>query len=141
MTIQEIKKDFFSFRNGIVAKTFLDSGYPYKHIYGLQLPQLTQIAVRIGMPSHELAKELWNDRECRESRLLSLWLFDRELLSRDELKSMIADVKTREEADMLAFKVLKRMPDAREILEDPELFGEGENLSAYVKEALRRNLE
>ena len=138
MTFQEIKKEFFSFRNGIVAKTFLDSGYPYKHIYGLQLPELGRIARNCGMPDETLARELWADRECRESRLLATWLFDPEKHDIETSTEIIRDVKTQEEADILAFRFLKRLPFAPELLKID--FGEMP-FATYTLRALQRNLQ
>ena len=137
MNFQEIKKEFFSFRNGIVAKAFLDSGYPYRHIYGLQVPELGRIARECGMPDEEIAKSLWADRECRESRLLASWMFDTGKHTLETVKEIIGDVKTAEEADLLAFRFLKRLPFAEELLETdiPDT-----GLSGYTIEALRRNL-
>ena len=137
MKFQEIKKEFFSFRNGIVAKTFLDSGYPYKHIYGLQLPELGRIARKSDMPDEALGRELWSDRECRESRLLASWFFDPNEATMDSVREIIEDVKTREEADILAFRFLKRLPFAEELAKTSV---EGPGHASYSIEALKRNL-
>lgn len=137
MKFQEIKKEFFSFRNGIVAKTFLDSGYPYKHIYGLQLPELGRIARESDMPDEALGRELWADRECRESRLLAAWFFDPNEAAMESVWEIIKDVKTREEADILAFRFLKRLPFAEELAKTPM---EGAGHASYTIEALKRNL-
>ena len=138
MTHQEIKKEFFSFRNGIVAKAFLDAGYPYKHIYGLQLPELGRIARECGMPDMAMARELWEEKECRESRLLATWLFDPDATSREYALALIEEVKTVEEADMLAFRLLKKLPFAEELIKTakPE-----NDLAKYAIEALKRNLQ
>ena len=42
--IRQIKSDFFSLRNGEIADTLRKAGSPYKIIFGLQMPQLEQIA-------------------------------------------------------------------------------------------------
>ena len=44
MDLQSIKKDFFVFRNGIVADTLRKAGMPHKVIFGLQIPQIAAIA-------------------------------------------------------------------------------------------------
>ena len=47
MTIQEIKKEFFTFRNGFLADTLRKAGMPYAVIFGLNVPQLGDIARRV----------------------------------------------------------------------------------------------
>ena len=44
--IKEIKHSFLAFRNGIVSDTLRKAGMPYGIIFGLQLPQLAEIARR-----------------------------------------------------------------------------------------------
>ena len=72
--MKDIKKEFFAFRNGITADILRKAGMPYKIIFGLQVPQIAQIA-RGHKPDMELADRLWNDTEVRESRLLATYLF------------------------------------------------------------------
>lgn len=131
MDIRDIHHKFFSFRNGIVAKTFHDAGDPHVRIFGLQLPQLGAIARETGFDA-SLAKALWSERDCRESRLLACYLFNPDLLSREEAVEMANDVQSREEADILAWRLLRRLPYASSL---PDL------LDGYIKEALERNLE
>ena len=131
MTIQEIKQQFFSFRNGIVAKAFLDAGAPYKTMFGLQLPQLSEIARGAGT-DHQLALTLWADSGCRESRLLACWLFDKDKITKEDALRLAQEAATREETDILVFRLLRHLPFAEELKE---------SLSGYTKEALIRNLE
>lgn len=78
-----------------------------------------------------LALQLWAEKECRESRLLACYLFDPENLSREEALALARDVISREEADILAWRLLRKLPFATELL--PLLGG-------YMAEALNRNL-
>lgn len=55
--IQEIKRRFFAMRNGIVADTMRKGGLGYKMVFGLNLPQIVEIAADIT-PSRELAEQL-----------------------------------------------------------------------------------
>ncbi len=137
MTIQEIKKEFFTFRNGFLADTLRKAGMPYAVIFGLNVPQLGDIARRVlGDSTDEnrnaLARELWSDTKVRESRLLACWLFNPETLGIDEAKDMMDSVRTREEADILAFRLLRRLPFAKEL--------SAQAPGSYVCEALLRNL-
>lgn len=131
MEIKEIKERFFAFRNGIVAQALREAGMPYKVIFGLQLPQIAEIARENGV-DHNLAEALWADRECRESRLLACRLFDKTLVGKEKAIEMANDARTREESDILSFFLLRHFPFAGEIADE---------LDGYSREALKRNLE
>ena len=45
--IQLIKRRFFAMRNGIVADTIRKAGFDYRMIFGLNLPQLKDIAAEL----------------------------------------------------------------------------------------------
>ena len=131
MEIKEIKQLFFSFRNGIVAEAFRNvPNNPYVTIFGLQVPQLAEIARKVGK-DHQLAVLLWADSGCRESRLLACWLFDPENVSQEDALRLCREALTREETDILAFRLLRFLPFARDL---------EENLTGYSREALLRNL-
>lgn len=138
--IAAIKRDFMAYRNGIVADTLRKAGMPYSLIFGLQLPQLSAIARSNGMPDRELARGLWQDRNVRESRLLACWLFDAEKTDIEQALELARDIRTREEGDILAFRLLRRLPFAedlaRQLGAEPE-----DSLPYYCATALRRNLE
>ena len=131
MDLNDIHRKFFSFRNGIVAKTFSDAGDPHRRIFGLQIPQLAAIARETGHDS-SLARQLWSEKDCREARLLACYLFNPDELSEEEAFLLASDVISREEADILAWRLLRHLPFAPEILP---------RLSGYMAEALSRNLQ
>ena len=131
MDIKDIKQQFFGFRNGIVAEAFRNAGAPYKTVFGLQIPQLSEIARGAGT-DHQLALTLWADSGCRESRLLACWLFDKEKITMEDALRLAQEAATREETDILAFRLLRHLPFAEELKE---------NLTGYTKEALIRNLD
>lgn len=118
--MQEIKKLFFTYRNSAVADTLRRYGIPHKVIFGLQVPQLAAIASELQFDdaaSHmETARKLWADREVRESRLLACYLFDHETMTEEEALQLSRDTRTQEEADILAFRLLKRLPYAESLL-------------------------
>lgn len=120
MTVAEIKHQFMALRNGIVADTLRKAGFPYHVVFGLQLPQLGQIAASVREDASDealsaLADTLWQDREVRESRLLATWLFNPATLTRGEALAMAADTRTAEEADILVFRLLRHTPYAAEL--------------------------
>ena len=137
MTIQEIKKQFFALRNGMLADTLRKAGMPYGIIFGMNVPQLGQLARDITADPDsdlgQLAGQLWADRNVRESRLLACWLFPVEAVTPEAALAMMADVQTREEADILAFRLLRRLPFAERLATEAP--------ADYAREALVRNLD
>lgn len=97
MDLQSIKKDFFVFRNGIVADTLRKAGMPHKVIFGLQIPQIAAIAKDLT-PSSELAEALWNDSEVRESRILATYLFPVDEMSLERQPGFLAPSEPRKRA-------------------------------------------
>lgn len=136
MDLQSIKKDFFVFRNGIVADTLRKAGMPHKVIFGLQIPQIAAIAKDLT-PSSELAEALWNDSEVRESRILAIYLFPVDEMSLEKAFRLLGSVRTPEESDMLAFRLLKRLPFASEILKEAE---KDPGIPEYAVASLRNHL-
>lgn len=123
MTINQIKHEFLAFRNGIVADTLRKAGYPFSIIFGLQLPQLKEIAAQIGKDK-ELGLKLWQDENVRESRILALLVLPPEEVSFDEAIYLALTIRSREEADLLPFLLLRHMSDfsiVRFALASPEL--------------------
>ena len=136
MDLQSIKKDFFVFRNGIVADTLRKAGMPHKVIFGLQIPQIAAIAKALT-PSSVLAEALWNDSEVRESRILATYLFPVDEMSLEKAIWLLGSVRTQEESDMLAFRLLKRLHFASEILKEAEKDPE---IPEYAVASLRNHL-
>lgn len=142
MTIREIRQKFYALRNGLLADTLRKGGISHEIIFGLNVPQLSEIAREVKASSSAedaetmnllaLGRELWADRKSRESRLLACWLIPAGEISGEEAMEMMKDVMTREEADILAFRLLRYHPQAREIAEKAP--------AGYAREALLRNL-
>lgn len=95
-------------RNGVVAETLRNAGDCHNVIFGLQLPDLTAIARELE-PSEELAEALWADSGVRESRLLACYLMPHEAMTPDKAIGMAASTRTREEGDILAFRLLRHL--------------------------------
>ncbi|MDE5807939.1 MAG: hypothetical protein K2H76_07450 [Muribaculaceae bacterium] len=133
--LKDIKQKFFAFRNGILADA-LRKQTDYGVIFGLQIPQIAEIARSLDS-SLALAQALWDDVKVRESRLLATYLFPVGEIDREKALVLASEVKTVEEADMLAFRLLKRLPDAPQILEAME---SREDISEYMKKTLANHL-
>lgn len=115
--MKEIKHLFFTYRNGAVADTLRRYGIPHKTIFGLDVPRLAEIA-RGLTPSLELADRLWADSDVRESRLLAAYLYPPAEVTADKALELARGVRTQEEADMLAFRLFKRLDFAGRLLHD-----------------------
>lgn len=111
----EIKKDFFAYRNGIIADSVRKLYPSGTKIYGLTVPQFIEISKKYKKNS-TLAFRLWQDKECRESRLLALYLLPIEFLNKLMAGEMIRDVRSIEEAEFLSFKILRHLPFKEELL-------------------------
>lgn len=118
-TLKEIRHQFLVYRNGMVADALKKAGYPYNLIYGLQLPQLNLIAKNL-VSDYSLAMSLWQQKDVRESRLLSFFLFPKEEMTLDIALSLINSLQTPEEADILNFKLLRFLPFAAELAAIPD---------------------
>ena len=68
--MQQIKRHFFAMRNGIVADVLRKAGSPFRIIFGLTLPQITDVANATGKNA-ELARRLWDNKTTRCSMLLA----------------------------------------------------------------------
>lgn len=114
-----IRKQFYALRNGLIADTLRKGGLEQKYIFGLQLPQIKETATLFRPEDDKeaaaLARDLWGDKECREARLLACHLMPPAEFSKDEAVMWAKDITTREEADILAFRLIRYLPDAAEI--------------------------
>ena len=103
--MQQVKRRLFAMRNGVVADALRKGGSSFRLIFGLNLPQLREIAAEIG-EDKELAMELRNNTSTRESLLLSLLIWPREELTSEELWEMSGDIADREVADLFCHRLL-----------------------------------
>ena len=138
--VRMIRKEFFALRNGMSADTLRKGGLEQKYIFGLQLPQIKDTATRFRPKKDEeaarLARTLWNDRECREARLLACHIMPPSLVGIDEAKKWAEEAASREEADILAFRLLRYLHFRSDIAD--ELANSDNPLRKYTAEAIRR---
>lgn len=104
-------------RNGIVADTLRRAGASYRVIFGVNLPQLKEIASDIGYDA-ELARELWANVSTRESVLLAPMIMPEDDFTIDEARLWIASAPSAEAIDVLCLRLLGRMPFARQIADE-----------------------
>ncbi len=112
--IQNIKRRFFAMRNGIIADTLRKSGSPYRLIFGLNLPQITEIALSVGKNA-TIAETLHADTATRESQLMAPMIMPEEEMTREKALQWLLGATSGEAADILCHKLLRRLPYALEV--------------------------
>ena len=115
--LKVIKKDFFCYRNGAIADSLRKLYRPGTIIYGLIVPQFIEISQKYPKDL-ELGMALWEDKNIRESRLLALYILPPYELDKENVKKMILDVESVEEAEFLAFRILRHLPYAKDLYEE-----------------------
>ena len=117
-TLREIRKEFFAFRNGIVADKLRKAGDPHGMIMGCLLVDVSAITQRYREAINDVevlktvAQELWNDTNSRECRLAAPMLYPAEEMNLDQAIQWCETVETTEVADNLCHKLLRHIPDA-----------------------------
>lgn len=127
--MQAVKRRFFAMRNGDLAAQIARGGIAYRINFGLNLPQIRDIAAQIvegTLPDHphapadeerrELARMLWQNATTRESRLIVPFILNAGDIDLNEARSMVNEVNTVEVADVLCHRLLRNHPDAATIV-------------------------
>lgn len=128
-TVKVLKQRLFAMRNGIVADALRKSWCPHKIIFGLNLPQLTEIAAEFEQ-SQELADHLFADQALRESVLIAPMLYPHEQLTLERARQLCYGVQWHEDADLLCFKLLKKTDFAEDLAD--ELCKQKDSLLRYT---------
>ena len=142
--LREIRKEFFAFRNGIVADKLRQAGDPHSIIMGCLLVDVQGIASRFRESINSddqlatIATELWNDTNSRECRLAAPMLYPAELMSMEQALQWCQTVETVEIADNLCHKLLRRLPEADALFR--QLIAEEHPLLKYTGYRLMNNL-
>ena len=135
--IQQLKRRFFALRNGAVADSMRKAGAPYRIIFGLNLPQIAEVAAEFG-PDPVLAIELRGNLTTRESLLIAPMLYPADSLTADEALEWIRLSPTAEVVDILGLKLLRRMPDPAAVI--TRLAGSPRPLERYAALRLGANI-
>ena len=116
-----IRKEFFAFRNGIIADKLRNAGDPHTIIMGCLLVDIVNIAKRVSNAINDaneraaLAQSLWDDPNSRECRLAAPLIFPPELMTRDLALAWCQGIETTEVADNLCHKLLRNIHPSVEI--------------------------
>jgi hypothetical protein len=114
--MQSVKREFFAMRNGVLADVLRSAGAPYRIIFGLNLPQITEIANRVGV-NDEMACALWANDTTRESRLIAPMMMDAENMDMERARAMVLDMKGVEEIDVACMKLFSKLPFRRQLVD------------------------
>lgn len=105
-TMQQIKRRFFAMRNGIIADTLRRAGSPFKIIFGLNLPQISDIANEFGQDK-ALSETIWANNTTRESLLLAPMLMPHDEITESEASKWIEESPSTEIIDNLCHHLLR----------------------------------
>lgn len=121
--MQTVKRRFFAMRNGALAAQMRAAGLAYRINFGLNIPQIKEIASEISnmqLSSFEmltLANSLWENETTRESRLLAPMIYPADLMTSDTALSWMRQTQTTEIADHLCHSLLRHLPFATGLAE------------------------
>lgn len=111
---QTIKRRFFAMRNGVIADAIRKSGASYPLVFGLNLPQIKEIADELPIEK-ELADELWADVRTRESLLLAPMIYPQGEMDVETACRWLSESPTPEVTDVVCHRLLRYLPDAMAI--------------------------
>ena len=141
---RDIRKEFFAFRNGIVAEKLRKAGDPHGMIMGCLLSDLMGIAQRVKADVGDevtlatIASELWSDTNSRECRLTAPMLYPATLMSAGQALQWCQSVETTEVADNLCHKLLRHIDGSNAIFR--QLISQDKPLLKYTGYRLLLNL-
>lgn len=135
--MQRVKREFFTLRNGLLGDLLRRQGLNYKIIFGLNIPQLIEIAATTPHDA-QLAQQLWENKTTRESLLLAPMIYPKEQFTLDNAKKWVSEVPTTEVADVLCHRLLRHLEYANELAQ--ELAGDENDLVRYTALRLMFNL-
>lgn len=109
--MQLLKRSMYAMRNGIVADALRKGGCVHKMVFGVNLPQLADIAREFGK-NRDVAEQLWADVSTRESMMIAPMIMPEEEYSADDAMRWIDACPSREAIDILCLKLLRLRPFA-----------------------------
>lgn len=112
--MQTVKRRFYAMRNGALAGQMRSRGLDYRINFGLNLPQIKEIAADVvaSVPHTkeliDLSMELWANEATRESRLMAPMIFPADVFTRQLAERWLAEAQTVEVADVLCHALLRK---------------------------------
>lgn len=115
--MQMMKRRLFAMRNGVIADVLRRGGSPFRIIFGVNLPQLAEIAADFGQNS-DLAERLWANSTTRESMLMAPMLYPGDSFGIELARRWAGEVPSPEVADVLCHRLLRHRDYAWELAEE-----------------------
>lgn len=152
--MQKVKRRFFAMRNGDLAQQMTERGANYRINFGLNLPQINEIAkdflpggkewdnLNPNFDLADFARRLRDNSTTRESMLIAPMLFPIDQLSEKEGLEWALSVPTPEIADILCMKLLRNHPEADKLAGELLSYNDSSDVSLpkYVGLRLLLNL-
>ena len=135
--VRNVRKQFFAYRNGIVADALRKNGDPHTMIMGCQLTDIATIAAAIT-PSKEVAEAFWADSKHRECRMIAPMLYPIDEMTETCAMQWAQRVECEEVADVLCHRLLRKLAFAERL--SMALMGSEEPLEKYTGARLMLNL-
>ncbi len=120
--LRDIRKEFFAFRNGIIADKLRKANDPHPVIMGCLLTDI--VTITRGMKDSiadddqliALAEELWSNTNSRECRLAAPMLYPVERMTPETAMQWCQSVESTEVADNLCHKLLRYIDGSDELV-------------------------
>lgn len=135
--MQTVKRRFFAMRNGAVADNMRRHGASYRIIFGLNLPQIVEIASETAH-SVELAEALWKNQSTRESMLMAPMIYPQDEFEFETACRWVSEVPTIEVGDVLCHRLLRHKDYAWQLAES--MIKSSVTMERYVALRLMFNL-
>ena len=114
--LRNTRKQFFAYRNGIIADSLRKNGDPHSMIMGCQMTDVAQIATGIE-PSKEIAEAFWADTKHRECRMIAPMLYPAADMDKATALEWAKNVECEEIADVLCHRLLHRFSASTRLLQ------------------------
>ncbi|MBS7249500.1 MAG: DNA alkylation repair protein [Candidatus Freyarchaeota archaeon] len=105
MEYDDVIKKLENLKNPKAAEGMARYGITPKKVYGVSIPNLSQIAKEIGK-NHGLAQQLW-ESNIRETRILACMIDDPEMVSEEQMEDWVKDFDYWEICDQCIMKLFK----------------------------------
>ena len=109
--IKEIRKKIRLSMNGVVSDTMKSYGLIYKQNFGVEIPQLRQMASKYSL-NHDLAQRLWA-LKIRETMILATLLEPAETFSEVNAEEWIKDIDNIELAEQTCMNLFSKLSFAK----------------------------
>lgn len=119
--MQTVKRRLYAMRNGALAAQMRQGGLEYRINFGLNIPQVKEIAADILQMELEhdellgLANALWHNENTRESRLTAPMIFPPADMTPALADRWLREAQTTEISDHLCHSLLRKLPFAGDV--------------------------